>query len=118
MRGRMSAARSYAKPVEVGEPMVGGTVNEVVESRHPQFKAGDIVLGYAGWQDYAVSNRFLAAACALHHLHDDRAGAAHAHQLRKPNRNDSASGRLLQCVIHRNTACPLPRPPCRRFSIG
>jgi NADPH-dependent curcumin reductase CurA len=56
MRGRMSAARSYAKPVEVGEPIVGGTVNEVVESRHPQFKFGDLVLGYAGWQDYAVSN--------------------------------------------------------------
>ena len=56
MRGRMSAARSYAKPVEVGEPMVGGTVNEVVESRHPEFKPGDVVLGYAGWQDYAVSN--------------------------------------------------------------
>jgi NADPH-dependent curcumin reductase len=56
MRGRMSAARSYAKPVEVGEPMVGGTVNEVMESRHPEFKPGDVVLGYAGWQDYAVSN--------------------------------------------------------------
>jgi len=56
MRGRMSAARSYAKPVGVGEPMVGGTVNEVVESRHPGFKSGDIVLGYAGWQDYAVSD--------------------------------------------------------------
>jgi NADPH-dependent curcumin reductase len=56
MRGRMSAARSYAKPVEVGEPMVGGTVNEVTESRHRDYKPGDIVLGYAGWQDYAVSN--------------------------------------------------------------
>ena len=56
MRGRMSAARSYAKPVEVGEPMVGGTVNEVVASKHPDFKPGDIVLGYAGWQDYAVSD--------------------------------------------------------------
>src|SRR5215470_3269153 len=56
MRGRMSAARSYATPVEVGEPIVGGTVNEVVESRHAGFKAGDIVLGYAGWQDYAVAN--------------------------------------------------------------
>jgi len=56
MRGRMSAARSYAKPVEVGEPMVGGTVNEVADSRHPGFKPGDIVLGYCGWQDYAVSN--------------------------------------------------------------
>ncbi len=56
MRGRMSAARSYAKPVEVGEPMVGGTVNEVVASKHPDFKPGDVVLGYAGWQDYAVSD--------------------------------------------------------------
>jgi NADPH-dependent curcumin reductase CurA len=56
MRGRMSAARSYAKPVEVGEPMVGGTVNEVVASKHPDFKPGDVVLGYAGWQEYAVSD--------------------------------------------------------------
>jgi NADPH-dependent curcumin reductase CurA len=56
MRGRMSAARSYAKPVEIGERMEGGTVNEVVESRHPEFKPGDLVLGYAGWQDYAVSD--------------------------------------------------------------
>jgi NADPH-dependent curcumin reductase len=56
MRGRMSAARSYAKPVEVGEPMVGGTVNEVVASKHADFKPGDVVLGYAGWQDYAVSD--------------------------------------------------------------
>jgi NADPH-dependent curcumin reductase CurA len=56
MRGRMSAARSYSKPVEVGGVIVGGTVNEVVASRRPDFAAGDIVLGYAGWQDYAVSD--------------------------------------------------------------
>ncbi len=56
MRGRMSAARSYAKPVEIGEPMVGGTVNEIVESRHPDFKPRDVVLGYVGWQEYAVAN--------------------------------------------------------------
>jgi NADPH-dependent curcumin reductase len=56
MRGRMSAAKSYAKPAEVGQPMVGGTVGEVVRSRHPQYSAGDIVLGFGGWQDYAISN--------------------------------------------------------------
>jgi NADPH-dependent curcumin reductase len=55
MRGRMNAAQSYAKPVEVGGTMVGGTVNEVVASKHPKFASGDFVLGYAGWQDYAVS---------------------------------------------------------------
>jgi len=56
MRGRMSAAKSYAKPVEVGEPMVGGTVGEIVVSRNAKFAAGDIVMGYGGWQDYALSN--------------------------------------------------------------
>jgi NADPH-dependent curcumin reductase CurA len=36
--------------------MVGGTVGEIVASRHPKFAAGDIVLGACGWQDYAISN--------------------------------------------------------------
>jgi NADPH-dependent curcumin reductase CurA len=36
--------------------MVGGTVGEVVTSRHPNYAAGDIVLGYGGWQDYALSS--------------------------------------------------------------
>jgi NADPH-dependent curcumin reductase CurA len=56
MRGRMSDAKSYAKPAEIGEPMVGGTVGDIVSSRHPGFTTGDIVLGYGGWQEYAVSN--------------------------------------------------------------
>jgi NADPH-dependent curcumin reductase len=56
MRGRMSAAKSYAKPAAVGEPMVGGTVGEIVASRHPKYAAGDIVKGYGGWQEYALSN--------------------------------------------------------------
>ena len=55
MRGRMSAAKSYAKPVEVGEPMAGGTVGEIVASRNAKFAVGDVVLGYGGWQDYALS---------------------------------------------------------------
>src|SRR5437016_295640 len=56
MRGRMSDAPSYAVPVDVGGVMCGHTVSEVVESRHPKFKAGDIVAGYDGWQQHAVSN--------------------------------------------------------------
>jgi NADPH-dependent curcumin reductase len=56
MRGRMSAAKSYAKPVEVGATMVGGTVGEIVASKNPKFAVGDIVIGSGGWQDYAVSN--------------------------------------------------------------
>jgi NADPH-dependent curcumin reductase len=56
MRARMSAAKSYAKPVEIGDPMVGGTVGEIVASRNAKFIAGDTVLGYGGWQDYAISS--------------------------------------------------------------
>ncbi|ASJ70862.1 NADP-dependent oxidoreductase [Granulosicoccus antarcticus] len=56
MRGRMSDAPSYAPPVEIGGVMVGGTVAEVVESKLEGFSAGDYVLSFSGWQDYAVSD--------------------------------------------------------------
>ena len=56
MRGRMSDAPSYAPPVAVGEVMVGGTVSRVDASRHPDYQAGDLVVGYSGWQDYALSD--------------------------------------------------------------
>jgi NADPH-dependent curcumin reductase CurA len=56
MRGRMSAAKSYAKPVEVGEVMVGGTISEVAESKNDGFRKGDVVLAQGGWQSYALSN--------------------------------------------------------------
>ncbi len=56
MRGRMSDAPSYAAPVEVGGVMTGGTVARVVTSNINGFAAGDWVLGFNGWQDYAVSD--------------------------------------------------------------
>jgi NADPH-dependent curcumin reductase CurA len=56
MRGRMSAGKSYAKPVEIGEVMEGGTVARVVLSRHPDFVEGDIVLSYSGWQSFAIAD--------------------------------------------------------------
>lgn len=56
MRGRMSSGPSYAEPVPVGGVMVGGTISRVVESRHPSYAAGDLVLSYSGWQDYSLSD--------------------------------------------------------------
>lgn len=56
MRGRMNAGPSYAPPLELGQVMEGGTVSEVVESRRPEVVAGDVVLGYSGWQEYAVAD--------------------------------------------------------------
>jgi len=54
MRGRMNAGKSYAQPQPIDQVMIGGTAGEVVESRHPGFKAGDKVVGMGGWQQYAV----------------------------------------------------------------
>lgn len=55
MRGRMNAGRSYAKPVEIGEVMDGGTVSEVIVSRHPDLQPGDLVLAHGGWQTHALA---------------------------------------------------------------
>jgi hypothetical protein len=54
MRGRMNAGRNYAEPQPLGQPMIGGTAGEVVESRHPKFAVGDKVVGRGGWQQYSV----------------------------------------------------------------
>lgn len=55
MRGRMSEAKSYARPVGLGEVMVGQTVGEVLDSRHPGFARGDRVLTSLGWQLYGAA---------------------------------------------------------------
>jgi NADPH-dependent curcumin reductase CurA len=54
MRGRMNDAKSYAPPQPLNDVMVGGTVGEVVESRHPSFASGDRVVGMGGWQEYSI----------------------------------------------------------------
>jgi len=56
MRGRMNDSKSYAAPQPLGAVMQGGTVGEVVESRHPKYKTGDSVVGMGGWQEYSVVN--------------------------------------------------------------
>lgn len=56
VRGRMSAAKSYAAPMEVGDVIVGGTVSEVVESAADGFAPGDTVLAYGGWQEYSLES--------------------------------------------------------------
>lgn len=56
MRGRMSDAKSYAEPVEIGGVMTGQVVAEVVTSNLDGFAPGDHVLAGSGWQDYALSD--------------------------------------------------------------
>ena len=45
---------TYRSAVEAGTIMAGGAIAEVVESKSPDLKAGDIVFGDTGWQEYAA----------------------------------------------------------------
>ena len=54
MRGRMNESKSYAASQGLGEVMIGGTVGEVAESKHPKYAVGDKVVGMGGWQEYSV----------------------------------------------------------------
>lgn len=56
MRGRMSAAKSYAAPVDIDAVMEGGTVARVIASRHSDYGEGEIVLSHSGWQSFALSS--------------------------------------------------------------
>ncbi len=56
MRGRMYDRKSYLPPFQLGQPLEGGSVGRVVESKSGQFKAGDYVLGMQGWREYYVSD--------------------------------------------------------------
>jgi NADPH-dependent curcumin reductase CurA len=63
MRGRMHAGKSYVPPFELGKPLEGGAVGEVLESRAEGFKPGDAVTSSFGWREY-----FIASPKELHHV--------------------------------------------------
>src|SRR5262249_54945303 len=51
MRGRMVDRKSYAPPFKLGATMNGGAIGRVVESRHPEFRAGDYVESNFAWRE-------------------------------------------------------------------
>lgn len=54
MRGRMSAAKSYAKSTEIGEVMTGSNVAKVEQSNYEGLLPGDLVFTLTGWQTRAI----------------------------------------------------------------
>jgi NADPH-dependent curcumin reductase CurA len=61
MRGRMNDRKSYVPPFELGKPLEGGAVGEVIESRAKEFKPGDAITSNLGWREY-----FIASSKQLH----------------------------------------------------
>lgn len=66
MRGRMNDLKSYVPPFQINQPLEGGAIGEVIESRTPELKPGDIVTSNFGWREY-----FLAPAKALRQVQRD-----------------------------------------------
>jgi NADPH-dependent curcumin reductase CurA len=56
MRGRMNEGKSYVPPFELGKPLEGGAVGEVIQSRATEFKPGDAVTSNFGWREYFVAS--------------------------------------------------------------
>jgi hypothetical protein len=56
MRGWMNDAKSYIRPVAIGEIMRAGTGGKVIATKNPKFKEGDVVTGGLGVQEYAISD--------------------------------------------------------------
>ncbi|HEX6519457.1 MAG TPA: NADP-dependent oxidoreductase [Streptosporangiaceae bacterium] len=54
MRGRMNDMKSYVPPFQVGQPLDGDAVGQVIESRSPDLAEGDLVMHRLGWRDEAV----------------------------------------------------------------
>jgi NADPH-dependent curcumin reductase CurA len=63
MRGRMNDVTSYVPPFGLDKALDGGAIGEVIESRSPEFQAGDIVTSNMGWREF-----FMAAPSALHRV--------------------------------------------------
>ena len=65
----MNDVKSYVPPFQVGQPLEGGAIGEVIESRAPELKAGDIVQSMRGWRDYfvATGRRTFASSIAASH---------------------------------------------------
>ena len=104
MRGRMNDVKSYVPPFQIGEPLDGGAVGEVIESNSPDIAVGDHVVHGLGWREIAVmpasqtqprcaGRRGLALGeprCARDAGHDRLRGA--------PGRRIVSGGRSRVCV--------------------
>jgi len=55
-KGWMENIADYVAPMAIGDVMRGSGISEVVESKHPGFAAGDLVMGSTGWTEWHVSS--------------------------------------------------------------
>lgn len=55
MRGWLTTEANYIAPLPLNSVMRSHAVGEVIESDHPEYRPGDVLLGWFGWQDYCAA---------------------------------------------------------------
>jgi hypothetical protein len=75
MRGWMNEGKSYIEPVALGDVMRAGGIAEVIASKNPAFKEGDVVSAVTGAQEYALVEEAQMRKAALFKI-DPRLGSA------------------------------------------
>ena len=56
IRGVITGRHIYSEKVNIGDTIVGRTVSEVIESNHPDYQKGELVLASNGWQEFGISD--------------------------------------------------------------
>ena len=56
MRGRMRETMSYISPYQIGKPLEGSCVGQIIRSNNNRFIVGDYILGILGWREYWISD--------------------------------------------------------------
>jgi NADPH-dependent curcumin reductase CurA len=56
MRGRMDDRETYIAPFDIGKPLEGGCVGQIIESKNENFSEGDSILSSKGWREFFVSD--------------------------------------------------------------
>lgn len=56
MRGRMNDVKSYAPPFEINEPIQGGVVAKVLQTKSENFTKDDLVVGFIPWREQIIAN--------------------------------------------------------------
>ena len=56
IRGVITGRHIYSEKVNIGDTIVGRTVSEVIESNHPDYQSGELVLASNGWQEFGISD--------------------------------------------------------------
>jgi len=65
MRGRMGTGSSNLSPFEIGKPLEGAVLAEVLDSRHPRFHRGEMIKGTLFWQETQVVKAEKATRIAI-----------------------------------------------------